>query len=53
MHRSRLPLTKWIIAAVLLSNGRKGVSACQIARDLHVTYKTAWYVCHRHAPQDQ
>lgn len=47
MHSSRLSLTKWILAAALLSNGRKGVSACQVARDLHVTYKTAWYLCHR------
>lgn len=47
MHRSHLPLTKWILAAVLLCNGRKGVSACQVSRDLHITYKTAWYLCHR------
>jgi transposase-like protein len=47
MHRSRLPLTKWILAIALLVNARKGVSACQIARDLQVTYKTAWYLGHR------
>ncbi len=47
MHSSSLSLTKWILASVLLCNGRKGVSACQVARDLHVTYKTAWYLCHR------
>lgn len=47
MHRSRLPLVKWVLAAALIANARKGVSACQVARDLHVTYKTAWYLCHR------
>lgn len=47
MHRSRLPLSKWILAVALLTNARKGVSACQLARDLHVTYKTAWYLGHR------
>lgn len=47
MHRSRLPLPKWILAAALIVNGRKGISACQMARDLHVTYKTAWYLGHR------
>jgi transposase-like protein len=47
MHRSHVPLEKWILCAALLVNGRKGISACQAARDLHVTYKTAWYLCHR------
>jgi len=47
MHRTRLPLVKWIVAAALLSNARKGVSACQMARDIDVTYKTAWYLGHR------
>lgn len=47
MHNTRLSLTKWIMGAALLANARKGVSACQMARDLHVTYKTAWYLGHR------
>lgn len=47
LHDSRLPLTKWVIAVALIVNARKGVSACQLARDLHVTYKTAWYLGHR------
>lgn len=44
MHRSHLPLSKWILGAALLSNARKGVSACQLSRDLHITYKSAWYL---------
>jgi transposase-like protein len=47
MHRSHLPLTKWILAIALIANAKKGVSACQLARDLQVTYKTAWYLGHR------
>jgi transposase-like protein len=47
MQDTRLCLTKWILAVALLCNARKGVSACQVSRDLHVTYKTAWYLCHR------
>ncbi len=47
MHRTKLPLTKWILAAALICNGRKGISACQMARDLHLTYKTSWYLGHR------
>jgi len=47
MHSTKLPLVKWILAAALLSNARKGVSSCQMARDLNVTQRTAWYLCHR------
>lgn len=47
MHRSRLPLSKWILAVVIITNARKGVSACQLARDLHITYKSSWYLGHR------
>ena len=47
LHDSRLPLEKWILGAAIICNARKGVSACQLARDLHVTYKTAWYLGHR------
>jgi len=44
---SHLPLTKWFIATLLLCEARKGMSANQIKRTLGVSYKTAWYLCHR------
>src|SRR4051794_37878832 len=44
---SHLPLTKWFLATLLLCEARKGMSANQIKRTLGVTYKTAWYLCHR------
>ncbi|MHB8527748.1 MAG: IS1595 family transposase [Candidatus Acidiferrales bacterium] len=44
---SHLPLTKWFIATLLLCEAKKGMSACQIQRTLGVSYKTAWYLCHR------
>jgi len=31
----------------LMCEGKKGVSANQMKRHLGVTYKTAWYLCHR------
>lgn len=46
-HDSHLPLMKWFIAAHLLCESRKGISANQIKRMLGVSYKTAWYLCHR------
>jgi transposase-like protein len=44
---SHLPLTKWFLATLLLCESRKGMSANQIKRTLGVSYKTAWYLCHR------
>src|SRR5579864_1772269 len=46
-HDSHLPLWKWFLAAYLICESKKGMSACQIQRTLGVSYKTAWYLCHR------
>ncbi len=46
-HDSHLALTKWFLAVLLLVQARKGMSANQIKRTLGVSYKTAWYLCHR------
>ena len=46
-HDSHLPLIKWLTATYLLSESRKGMSANQIKRTLGISYKTAWYLCHR------
>lgn len=47
LHDTHLPLQKWIVAAYLMVESRKGVSANQMKRALGVSYKTAWYLCHR------
>jgi len=46
-HDTHLPLTKWFLATYLLCESKKGMSACQIQRTLGISYKTAWYLCHR------
>lgn len=46
-HDSHLPLWKWFIAVYTMMESRKGVSANQLKRTLNVSYKTAWYLCHR------
>jgi len=46
-HDSHLPLPKWFIATFLICESRKGMSANQMKRILGVSYKTAWYLCHR------
>jgi transposase-like protein len=46
-ERSKVPLHKWVLATHLLCASKKGMSAKQIERMLGVTYKTAWFMCHR------
>jgi transposase-like protein len=46
-HDSHLPLQKWFMAIALMCESKKGISANQMKRHLGVTYKTAWYLCHR------
>jgi transposase-like protein len=46
-HDTHLPLWKWFLATCLLCESKKGMSACQIQRSLGLSYKTAWYLCHR------
>ena len=47
LERSKVPLTKWRMAAHMFSAGKNGVSAHEIHRTLKVTYKTAWFLMHR------
>ncbi len=44
---SHLPLWKWFLAVYLMCESKKGVSANQVKRTLKVSYKSAWYLCHR------
>ena len=46
-HDSHLPLPKWFLAIFLMCEFKKGMSANQLKRMLKVSYKTAWYLCHR------
>ena len=46
-HDTHLPLQKWFIAVYLMVESKKGISANQMKRTLDVSYKTAWYLCHR------
>lgn len=46
-ERSKIALNKWLLATQLVSSSKKGMSAHEIHRLLGVTYKTAWFMCHR------
>ncbi|WP_291909078.1 IS1595 family transposase [Chitinophaga sp. CB10] len=44
---SNLPLRKWFLAMYLLSSNKKGISSMQLARELKITQKSAWYLAHK------
>ena len=46
-HRTRLPLPKWFLAISLISNAKKGITSCQLAKELEVAVKTAWAIGHK------
>src|SRR5690349_17583307 len=47
MEDSAIGLDKWLTAMWLLTNCKNGVSSYEVARDLRVTQKTAWFMLHR------
>ena len=51
-HDTHLPLRKWFMAIALICDAKKGMSALQLQRHLtdskkKMSYRTAWYLCHR------
>jgi transposase-like protein len=46
-ERSKIGLHLWLQAVHWMSASKKGISAKQLERMLGVTYKTAWFMCHR------
>jgi transposase-like protein len=46
-ERSHIPLHKWLLATHLMAASKKGMSALQFSRMLGITYKSAWFMCHR------
>ena len=47
MQGSNIPLTKWAMAAYLLTTSLKGVSSMKLSRDLGISQKSAWHLAHR------
>jgi len=43
-EESKLPISKWLMAIHLMTSSKKGVSSHQIARELGITQKSAWFL---------
>lgn len=44
---AHIPVGKWIYAIYMMCSSKKGVSANQLSRQLKLSYKSAWFMCHR------
>ena len=44
---SKLPLRKWFMAIWLITSHKKGIASTQLAKDIGVTQKSAWFMLHR------
>jgi transposase-like protein len=44
---TKIPLRKWMMAVWLVTSHKKGIASTQLAKDLKVTQKTAWFMLHR------
>lgn len=44
---SHIKLDKWFLAVWLIANCKNGISSYELARDVGVTQKTAWFMLHR------
>jgi transposase-like protein len=47
LAESRLPLQKWLMAIYMMTTARKGIPSTQMARELGITQKSAWFLAQR------
>jgi transposase-like protein len=47
LAESRLPLHKWLMATYMMTTARKGIPSTQMARELGITQKSAWFLAQR------
>jgi transposase-like protein len=47
MGRSHIPLDKWLYTFYLVMTARKGISSLQLAKEIGITQKSAWFLLQR------
>lgn len=47
LEESRLPLQKWLMVIYMMTTARKGIPSTQMARELGITQKSAWFLAQR------
>lgn len=47
MENSNIPLNTWFAAIYIATAHKKGISSVQLAKDLGITQKSAWFMLHR------
>jgi len=47
LEESRLPLRKWLMAIYMMTTARKGIPSTQMAKELGITQKSAWFLAQR------
>ena len=47
LAESRLPLQKWLMAIYMMTTACKGIQSTQMARELGITQKSAWFLAQR------
>jgi len=46
-HKTRTPLSSWFWALYRMSQDKKGIAAMQLAKEIGVSYPTAWLMLHK------
>lgn len=46
-RNSKIPLQKWLWSLYLFSSHKKGISSCQLSKDIGITQKSAWSLLQR------
>jgi len=44
---TKLPLRKWFMAIWMVTSHTKGIASTQLAKDIQITQKSAWFMLHR------
>lgn len=46
-ENTKIPLPSWFTAIYIATSHKKGISSHQLAKDLGITQKTAWFILHK------